>query len=75
MYYTIEKKEGKTWVPKVKFNFEDSATFSEYAQKQDYRILCEQKDITDRYLNNREMTKVSVDKPSSQIKCRRKLLF
>ena len=47
--YVVEAHEGIEWVPKARYNFEDTETFLVLAKNPFYRILKDGKDITSKY--------------------------
>ena len=47
--YVVEAHEGIEWVPKARYNFEDTETFLVIAKNPFYRILKDGKDITSKY--------------------------
>lgn len=53
VYYTIEKLEGTTWVPRIQYNYESLPDFVKFA-KLGHRIIFSGKDITSKYLENIE---------------------
>lgn len=83
VYYTIEKLEGTTWVPKIQYNYESLTDFVKFA-KLGHRIIFNGNDITSKYLENIEKdTKVKENnttksrkaiKNSSKILKRRSLI-
>lgn len=70
MYFTVERLEGTTWVPKIQFNFEDVETFKKLAVERDCRIMYNNKDITKKYQSNEYITgesvKINISKPGIQ---------
>lgn len=53
VYYTIEKLEGTTWVPRIQYNYESLPDFVKFA-KLGHRIILNGEDITSKYLENIE---------------------
>ncbi len=71
--YVVEAHEGIEWVPKARYNFEDTKTFLVLAKNPFYRILKDGKDITSKYkqdsgkLQSNNNDSIVYDNSSSQI--------
>lgn len=71
--YVVEAHEGIEWVPKARYNFEDTETFLVLAKNPFYRILKDGKDITSKYkqdsgkLQSNNNNSIVYDNSSSQI--------
>lgn len=53
VYYTIEKLEGTTWVPKIQYNYESLTDFVKFA-KLGHRIIFNGENVTSKYLKDIE---------------------
>lgn len=60
--YVVEMHEGFEWVPKARYNFEDTEIFVMVAKNPFYRILKDGKDITSNYKNESDMQKSKKNK-------------
>lgn len=56
--YVVEKLEGTEWVPKCRYNFEDTEQFLTISQNPSYRILHNNTDITSNY--NKSYVKIGI---------------
>ena len=72
--YVVEAHEGVEWVPKARYNFEDTEIFLAVAKNPFYRILKNGKDVTSKYKSDQNKlksksiedsleTSVNTDKP------------